>query len=165
MHAIYFYKDKQESTRILDYMKFNSSWYKDSRIQTQQAQRLHRLLSGREPVLVSLHQASGCGESGSWDPLRDQFYSWLGWMGALSYCIILSRRKDPRREVKTKRELQDLKERGLSDEEWCHRKQLERCEQSSSPGKIGKWSARVAVMTGWSKLGMKRALAKETRRT
>ena len=57
-----------------------------------------------------------------WDlrPLRDRilFVAWLDGSFVLLYHFVKKTQKTPRREIeKAKRELQELKERGLSDEE------------------------------------------------
>ena len=120
VHAIYFYKDKHGNQLVLDYMRELAR--RDSRQpdQTQQAQWLYRAF---EPAWNAcwwtLYQASGV-EIWELRLLRDRilFVAWLYGSFVLLHHFAKKTQKTPRREIeKAKRELQDLKERGLRDEE------------------------------------------------
>ena len=94
VHAIYFYKDKQGNQPVLDYMReLARRDNKDSRIKLKSSTTISSFWASREPVLVNPTSSIWMRRSGSWDPCGIGFYSWLGWMGALSYCIILSKRR------------------------------------------------------------------------
>ena len=121
MHAIYFYKDKQGNQPVLGYMRelarHNS---KDSRIKLNKLNDYIELLSQQgtragQPYIKHL-------DAEIWElrPLRDRilFVAWLDGSFVLLHTFVKKTQKTHRRETeKAKRELQDLKERGLSDEE------------------------------------------------
>ena len=121
MHAIYFYKDKPGNQPILEYMRelaLRNS--KDSRIKLNKLNDYIELLSQHgtragQPYIKHL-------DAEIWElrPLRDRilFVAWLDGSFVLLHHFVKKTQKTPRREIeKAKRELQDLKERGLSDEE------------------------------------------------
>ena len=121
MHAIYFYKDKQGNQPVLDYMrKLARHDNKDSRIKLNKLNDYIELLSQHgtragQPYIKHL-------DAEIWElrPLRDRilFVAWLDGSFVLLHHFVKKTQKTPRREIeKAKRELQDLKERGLSDEE------------------------------------------------
>ena len=94
MHAIYFYKDKQGNQPVLDYMRELARHdNKDSRIKLNKLNDYIELLSQHgtragQPYIKHLDE-----EIWELRPLRDRilFVAWL--MVALSYCIILSKRR------------------------------------------------------------------------
>ena len=121
MHTIYFYKDENGNEPVLDYMReLASQKSKDSRIKLNKLNDYIELLSQHgtragEPYIKHL-------EDEIWElrPLRDRilFVAWLDGSFVLLYHFVKKTQKTPRREIeKAKRELKDLKERGLSDEE------------------------------------------------
>ena len=121
MHTIYFYKDKNGNEPVLDYMReLVSQKSKDSRIKLNKLNDYIELLSqygtrAGEPYIKHL-------EDEIWElrPLRDRilFVAWLDGSFVLLHHFAKKTQKTPRREIeKAKRELKDLKERGLSDEE------------------------------------------------
>ena len=121
VHAIYFYKDKQGNQPVLDYMrKLARHDSKDSRIKLNKLNDYIELLSQHgtragQPYIKHL-------DAEIWElrPLRDRilFVAWLDGSFVLLHHFIKKTQKTPRREIeKAKRELQDLKERGLRDEE------------------------------------------------
>lgn len=94
VHTIYFYKDKQENQPVLDYMRELARCdSKDSRIKLKSSTTILNFWVSMEPVLANPTSSIWMRRSGSWDPCGIGFYSWPGWMGALSYCIILSKRR------------------------------------------------------------------------
>ena len=120
MHTIYFYKDKNGNEPVLDYMReLASRKSKDSRIKLNKLNDYIELLSQHgtrtgEPYMKHL-------EDEIWElrPLRDRilFVVWLDGRFVLLDHFVKKTQKTPRREIeKAKRELKDLKERGVSDE-------------------------------------------------
>ena len=121
MHAIYFYKDKQGNQPVLDYMRELARHdSKDSRIKLNKLNDYIELLSQQgiragQPYIKHLDE-----EIWELRPLRDRilFVAWLDGSLVLLHHFVKKTQKTPRREIeKAKRELQDLKERGLRDEE------------------------------------------------
>ena len=121
MHAIYFYKDKQGNQPVLDYMReLARRDNKDSRIKLNKLNDYIELLSQQgtragQPYIKHL-------DAEIWElrPLRDRilFVAWLDGSCVLLHHFVKKTQKTPRREIeKAKRALQDLKERGLRDEE------------------------------------------------
>ena len=121
VHAIYFYKDKQGNQPVLDYMRELARHdSKDSRIKLNKLNDYIELLSQHgtragQPYIKHL-------DAEIWElrPLRDRilFVAWLDGSFVLLHPFVKKTQKIPRREIeKAKRELQDLKERGLRDEE------------------------------------------------
>ena len=121
MHTIYFYKDKNGNEPVLDYMReLACQKSKDSRIKLYKLNDYIELLSQHgtragEPYIKHL-------EDEIWElrPLRDRilFVTWLDGSFVLLHHFVKKTQKTPRREIeKAKRELKNLKERGLSDEE------------------------------------------------
>ena len=121
VHAIYFYKDKQGNQPVLDYMRELARHdSKDSRIKLNKLNDYIELLSQHgtragQPYIKHL-------DAEIWElrPLRDRilFVAWLDGSFVLLHHFVKKTQKTPRREIeKAKRELQDLKERGLRDEE------------------------------------------------
>ena len=121
VHAIYFYKDKQGNQPVLDYMRELARHdSKDSRIKLNKLNDYIELLSQHgtragQPYIKHL-------DAEIWElrPLRDRilFVAWWDGSFVLLHHFVKKTQKTPRREIeKAKRELQDLKERGLRDEE------------------------------------------------
>ena len=121
VHAIYFYKDKQGNQPVLDYMRELARHdSKDSRIKLNKLNDYIELLSQHgtcagQPYIKHL-------DAEIWElrPLRDRilFVAWLDGSFVLLHHFVKKTQKTPRREIeKAKRELQDLKERGLRNEE------------------------------------------------
>ena len=120
MYIIYFYKDKNGNEPVLDYMReLACHKNKNSRIKLNKLNDYIELLSQHgtragEPYIKYL-------EDEIWElrPLRDRilFVSWIDGSFVLLHHFVKKTQKTPRREIeKAKRELKDLKERGLSDE-------------------------------------------------
>ncbi len=121
VHAIYFYKDKHGNQPVLDYMReLARRDSKDSRIKLNKFNDYIELLSQQgtragQPYIKHLDE-----EIWELRPLRDRilFVAWLDGSFVLLHYFVKKTQKTPRREIeKAKRELQDLKERGLRDEE------------------------------------------------
>jgi len=121
VHTIYFYKDKNGNEPVLDYMReLARKKSKDSRIKLNKLNDYIELLSQHgtrtgEPYIKHL-------EDEIWElrPLRDRilFVAWLDGSFVHLHHFVKKTQKTPRREIeKAKRELKDIKERGVSDEE------------------------------------------------
>ena len=121
VHAIYFYKDKHGNQPVLDYMRElarNNS--KDSRIKLNKLNDYSELLSQHGTRAGQTYIKHLDEEIWELRPLRDRilFVAWLDGCFVLLHPFVKKTQKTPRREIeKAKRELQDLKERGLRDEE------------------------------------------------
>lgn len=120
VHNIYFYKDKNGNEPVLDYMReLASKNGKDSRIKLNKINDYIELLSQDgtrvgEPYIKHL-------EAEIWElrPLRDRilFVAWIDGSFVLLHHFMKKTQKTPKREIEqAKRELADLKERGLDDE-------------------------------------------------
>lgn len=120
MHNIYFYKDKNGNEPVLDYMwELASKKWKDSRIKLNKINDYIELLSQHgtragEPYIKHL-DAEIC----ELRPLRDRilFVAWIDGSFVLLHHFMKKTQKTPKREIEqAKRELADLKERGLDNE-------------------------------------------------
>lgn len=121
MHEIYFYKDIKGNESVLEYIKeLSGKRDKDSRIKLNKINDYIQMLreygtQAGEPFTKHL-------EGDIWElrPLRDRilFVGWVNGSYVLLHHFMKKTQKTPIREIEqAKRELADLKERGLSDEE------------------------------------------------
>lgn len=120
MHKIYFYKEKDGSRPVADYiLQLKSKGDKDSRIKLNKIQDYINALSEyglqlREPYIKHLD-----GEIWELRPLRDRilFVAWHNGSFVLLHQFMKKTQKTPAREIeKAKRELAELIERGIDDE-------------------------------------------------
>ena len=120
VHNIYFYKDKNGNEPVLEYMReLASKKGKDSRIKLNKINDYIELLSHHgtragEPYIKYL-------DAEIWElrPLRDRilFVAWIDGSFVLLHHFMKKTQKTPKREIEqAKRELADLKERGLDNE-------------------------------------------------
>ena len=120
VHNIYFYKDKNGNEPVLEYMReLASKKGKDSRIKLNKINDYIELLSQHgtragEPYIQYL-------DAEIWElrPLRDRilFVAWIDGSFVLLHHFMKKTQKTPKREIEqAKRELADLKERGLDNE-------------------------------------------------
>lgn len=120
VHNIYFYKDKNGNEPVLEYMQeLASKKGKDSRIKLNKINDYIELLSQHgtragEPYIKYL-------DAEIWElrPLRDRilFVAWIDGSFVLLHHFMKKTQKTPKREIEqAKRELADLKERGLDNE-------------------------------------------------
>ena len=120
VHNIYFYKDKNGNEPVLEYMReLASKKGKDSRINLNKINDYIELLSQHgtragEPYIKYL-------DAEIWElrPLRDRilFVAWIDGSFVLLHHFMKKTQKTPKREIEqAKRELADLKERGLDNE-------------------------------------------------
>ncbi len=116
-HAIYFYRDKSGKEPVLEYLKVLLSQNgKDSRIKAAKIQDYINILSEYgtkigEPYIKHIE-----GEIWELRPLRDRifFMAWVNNSFVLLHHFMKKTQKTPSKEIeKAKRELNDLKERGL----------------------------------------------------
>jgi Phage-related protein len=120
LYKIYFYKDRSGKEPIIDYMKeLAGKKDKDSRIKLNKIQDYIEALSVYgtsigEPYIKHLD-----GEIWELRPLRDRilFVAWDKGSFVMLHQFMKKTQKTPTREIeKAKRELADLKERGLDNE-------------------------------------------------
>lgn len=120
MHKIYFYKAKDGSRPVADYIiELKSKTDKDSRIKLNKIQDYINALGEyglqlREPYIKHLD-----GEIWELRPLRDRilFVAWYNGSFVLLHQFMKKTQKTPAREIeKAKREHADLIERGMNDE-------------------------------------------------
>ena len=120
MHTIYFYKDKNGNEPVLDYMReLVCRKSKDSRIKLNKLNDYIELLSQHGTRAGESYMKHLEDEIWELRPLRDRilFVAWLDENFVLLHHFVKKTQKTPRREIeKAKRELKDLKERGVSDE-------------------------------------------------
>ena len=120
VNNIYFYKDKNGNEPVLEYMReLASKKGKDSRIKLNKINDYIELLSQHgtragEPYIKYL-------DAEIWElrPLRDRilFVAWIDGSFVLLHHFMKKTQKTPKREIEqAKRELADLKERGLDNE-------------------------------------------------
>lgn len=120
MHKVYFYRDRSGNEPVLDYMKeLAGKKSKDSRIKLSKIHDYIEVLSqygtqAGEPYIKHLD-----GEIWELRPLRDRilFVGWVNGSYVLLHQFMKRTQKTPAREIeKAKRELADLKERGVKYE-------------------------------------------------
>lgn len=119
MHKIYFYKDRSGREPVLDYMReLAGRSDKDSRLKLDKMQDYIELLAtygtrAGEPYVKHLD-----GDIWELRPLRNRvlFVGWVDGSFVLLHHFMKSTQKTPQREIdKAKRELKDLKERGMNN--------------------------------------------------
>lgn len=117
MHKIYFYRDKDGKQPVADYLQeLYSKNDKDSRIKAHKINDYIESLSKfgfelREPYIKHLD-----GDIWELRPLRDRilFVAWVDGGFVLLHHFMKKTRKTPKREIeRAKRELADIKERGI----------------------------------------------------
>ena len=121
MYEIHFFKDKRGKRPVLDYLRdLAKKTDKDSRIKFNKIQDYIQLLSNGgtsigEPFIKHLD-----GDIWELRPLRDRilFAAWDGKQFVLLHHFMKQTQKTPPHEIKqAKRNLKDLRERGLDDEQ------------------------------------------------
>lgn len=119
-HAIYFYKDKNGKEPVLEYLKeLLSQNGKDSRIKATKIQDYINILSEHGTKIGEPYIKHIDGEIWELRPLRDRifFAAWVNNSFVLLHHFIKKTQKTPNKEIeKAKRELKDLKERGLTQD-------------------------------------------------
>ncbi len=119
-HTIYFYKDKSGKEPVLEYLKeLLSQNGKDSRIKAAKIQDYINILSEHGTKIGEPYIKHIDGEIWELRPLRDRifFVAWVNNSFVLLHHFIKKTQKTPSKEIeKAKRELNDLKERGLAQD-------------------------------------------------
>lgn len=120
MHKIYFYREKNGKEPVLDYLReLISKGDKDSRIKANKIRDYVKVLSeygtqAGEPYIKHLD-----GDIWELRPIRDRilFAAWYNGSFVLLHSFMKKTQKTPAREIEqAKRELADLKERGVKYE-------------------------------------------------
>lgn len=119
-HAIYFYRDKSGKEPVLEYLKeLLSQNGKDSRIKAAKIQDYINILSEHGTKIGEPYIKHIDGEIWELRPLRDRifFVAWVNNSFVLLHHFMKKTQKPPSKEIeKAKRELNDLKERGLTQD-------------------------------------------------
>lgn len=119
-HAIYFYRDKSGKEPVLEYLKeLLSQNGKDSRIKAAKIQDYINILSEHGTKIAEPYIKHIEGEIWELRPLRDRifFVAWVNNSFVLLHHFMKKTQKTPNKEIeKAKRELNDLKERGLTQD-------------------------------------------------
>lgn len=119
-HAIYFYRDKNGKEPVLEYLKdLLSQNSKDSRIKAAKIQDYINILSEHGTKIGEPYIKHIDGEIWELRPLRDRifFVAWVKNSFVLLHHFMKKTQKTPNKEIeKAKRELKDLKERGLTQD-------------------------------------------------
>lgn len=120
LYEIHFYKDKSGRQPVIDYMaELKRKKDKDSRIKLNKINDYIQALSVYGTVIGELYIKHLDGDIWELRPLRDRilFVAWNGSGFVLLHHFMKKTQKTPAREIeKAKRELADLKERGINNE-------------------------------------------------
>ena len=119
-HTIYFYRDKNGKEPVLEYLKeLLRQNGKDSRIKAAKIQDYINILSEHGTKIGEPYIKHIDGEIWELRPLRDRifFVAWVNNSFVLLHHFMKKTQKTPSKEIeKAKRELNDLKERGLTQD-------------------------------------------------
>ena len=119
MYRIYFYRDRNGRQQVKEYMEELAARNdKDSRIKATKIRDYVKSLSAYGLQLGQPYIKHLEGELWELRPLRDRiiFVAWTGNSFVLLHQFMKDTQKTPRREIEqAKRELADLKERGVND--------------------------------------------------
>lgn len=120
MYKIYFYRDKSGKQPVIDYMaELKKKKDKDSRIKLNKINDYIQALSVYGTVIGEPYIKHLDGDIWELRPLRDRilFVAWNDGGFVMLHHFMKKTQKTPAREIeKAKRELADLKERGMNDE-------------------------------------------------
>lgn len=120
-YTIHFYKDKKGNKPILDYLEeLLKNNDKDSRIKANKINDYIEALKEYGTSLKEPYTKHIEGEIWELRPLRDRifFVAWVNDSFVLLHHFMKKTQKTPSKEIeKAKREFEDLKERGLNNEE------------------------------------------------
>lgn len=120
LYEIHFYKDKSGRQPVIDYMaELKGKKDKDSRLKLNKINDYIQALSVYGTVIGELYIKHLDGDIWELRPLRDRilFVAWNGNGFILLHHFMKKTQKTPAREIeKAKRELADLKERGINNE-------------------------------------------------
>ena len=122
VHRIYFYKDKSGKRPVADYlMELASKKDKDSRIKLNKIRDYVKALSQYGTQLGEPYIKHIDGDIWELRPIRDRifFVAWTGGSFVLLHQFMKKTQKTPAREIeRAKQEFEDLKERGLNEDEY-----------------------------------------------
>ena len=120
MHKIYFYRDSKGNRPVLEYMReLEDKKDKDSRIKLNKIQDYIQTLSEYGTQAGSPYVKHLSGDIWELRPLRDRilFVAWVNGGYVLLHHFMKKTQKTPAREIeKAKKELAELKERGVTHE-------------------------------------------------
>lgn len=121
MHEIYFYRDRSGKRPVADYLvELAGNKDKDSRIKLNKIRDYVKALSQYGTLLGEPYIKHIEGNIWELRPLRDRifFVAWTNGSFVLLHQFVKKTQKTPAREIeRAKRELEDLKERGLDKNE------------------------------------------------
>lgn len=121
MYKVYFYRDKKGKQPVLDYLKeLSKKKDKGSRIKFNKMNDYIQALSVYGTILGEPYLKYLGGNIWELRPLRDRilFVAWDNGSFVLLHCFMKKTQKTPMREIeRARRELEDLKERGIDHEE------------------------------------------------
>lgn len=120
MYNIYFYKDRKGNQPVADYLNdLIKHDNKDSRIKANNIRDYVKALSIYGTTIGEPYLKHLDGEIWELRPLRDRilFAAWINNSFILLHAFMKKTQKTPKAEIeKAKRELEDIKQRGLSNE-------------------------------------------------
>lgn len=121
MHEIHFYKNSKGERPVWDYLNELANRHdKDSRIKLNKIRDYMKALEENGTAIGELKVKHLGGDIWELRPLRDRifFVAWVNGSYVLLHHFMKQTQKTPVRELEqAKRELADLKERGLDDEQ------------------------------------------------
>ena len=119
LHEIYFYRDRSGKRPVADYLlELASKRDKDSRVKLNKIRDYVKALSRYGTQLGKPYIKHIDGDIWELRPIRDRifFVGWTGGSFVLLHQFMKKTQKTPAREIaQAKRELADLRERGLED--------------------------------------------------
>jgi len=121
LHQIYFYRDRNGNQPVAEYLKELSAKHdKDSRIKLNKIRDYVKSLSIYGTQIGEPYIRHIDGDIWELRPIRDRifFVAWVDGGYVLLHQFVKKTQKTPQREIdQAKRELADLKERGLENEQ------------------------------------------------
>ena len=121
LHSIYFYRDKNGNSQVEDYLTGLAGMTdKDSRVKLKKIAEYIKALRIYGTMVGQPYVKHIGGDIWELRPLKDRIF-FVGWSNGsyvLLHTFVKKTRKTPKREIEqAKREYEDLKARGLEDEE------------------------------------------------
>lgn len=121
LHSIYFYRDKNGSSQVEDYLtELAGMTDKDSRVKLKKIAEYIKALSIYGTIIGQPYVKHIDGDIWELRPIKDRIF-FVGWSNGsyvLLHTFVKKTQKTPKREIEqAKREYEDLKARGLEDEE------------------------------------------------
>ncbi len=121
LHSIYFYRDKNGNSQVEDYLtELASMTDKDSRVKFKKIAEYIKALRLYGTIIGQPYVKHIDGDIWELRPIKDRIF-FVGWSNGsyvLLHTFVKKTQKTPKREIEqAKREYEDLKARGLEDEE------------------------------------------------